>query len=132
LLAAKIGGISRDSCKAKEVVMSEETRPQPIQQFKETFAWLDESIIVEELKQRKDVIDALNAKGTIKVKVEFSEKPFWHSKKFWGGGVALIILVIDQFTATSLWTVALPAMVYVFGQGLADLGKNKPTPPTAP
>ncbi|MFC1968209.1 hypothetical protein ACFLVX_02310 [Chloroflexota bacterium] len=81
------------------------------------------------MQKRKDVIDALNEKGTIKVKIGFQEKPFWQSKRFWGGVIALIILIIGQVAGSEdLWKVALPVLVYIFGQGLADIGKNKPTP----
>ena len=108
--------------------MAEETRPQVVQEFQKTFGWVDESIIVEQVQKRKDVIDALNAKGIIKVKIGLQEKPFWQSKKFWGGVVALAILIVDQVTGADLWMVALPVLVYIFGQGLADLGKNKTIP----
>lgn len=106
--------------------MAQKATPQAIKEFQNTFAWIDESIIVAEAQKRPDVINTLNAKGTIKVKIGFNEKPFWHSKKFWGGIFALGIVIGDQFTGANLWTVALPALVYIFGQGLADLGKNKP------
>ena len=108
--------------------MAEEERPEFIQEFQKTFAWVNKSIIMEQVKKRKDVIDALNEIGTIKVKIGLQEKPFLQSKKFWGGVIALAILIGDQYTGVDLWMVALPALVYIFGQGLADLGKNKPTP----
>ena len=108
--------------------MAEEARPQVVQEFQKTFTWIDESIIVEQVQKRKDVIDDLNAKGIIKVKIGFQEKLFWQSKKFWGGVVALAILIVDQVTGADLWMVALPVLVYIFGQGLADIGKNKTAP----
>ena len=108
--------------------MAEEARPEFVQEFQKTFAWVNKSIIVEQVKKRKDVIDALNETGIIKVKIGLQEKPFWQSKKFWGGVVALAILIVDQVTGADLWMVALPVLVYIFGQGLADIGKNKPTP----
>ena len=106
--------------------MAEEVRTLDVKEFEKTFALLDDDVIVEQVQKRKDVIDALSKKGTIKIGLQ--EKPFWRSKKFWGGMVAFAILIADQYTQVNLWTVALPALVYVFGQGLADLGQNKTTP----
>ena len=111
--------------------MAQRIRPQTIKEFQKSVASLDESIIVEEVQKRRDVIEVLNAQGVIKVKIEGKEKPFWQSKKFWGGVIALAILLFDFFNPDpnkELWIVALPVLVYIFGQGLADLGKNKTIP----
>ena len=108
--------------------MAQEIRSQTIKEFQKSVASLDESIIVEAIQERRDVIEVLNAQGIIKVKIEGKEKPFWQSKKFWGGVIALAILIIDQYTVKELWRIALPVLVYIFGQGLADIGKNKATP----
>jgi len=93
-------------------------------------AQLDESVIADAVAStgRKDLKEALE-KIPIRVKLSPIEKPFWKSKKFWGGMVALVIMVLDAtppFEGVQLWTVATPFLVYIFGQGLADLGKNKP------
>lgn len=97
---------------------------------------LDETAIINaleeatEIREEKgfgvDLIEALKKKGII-VKVKFAEKPFYESKKFWGGIIALAILLIDPFFEYELWKAAMPALAYIFGQGLADLGKNRPT-----
>ena len=108
--------------------MAQRIRPQTIKEFQKSVASLDESIIVEEVQKRRDVIEVLNAQGVIKVKIEGKEKPFWQSKKFWGGMIALTILLVGYFIKQDLLPVAAPALAYVFGQGLADLGKNKATP----
>ena len=98
---------------------------------------LDETAIVNALEEATeirgkkgfgvDLIEAFKKKGII-VKVKFAEKPFYESKKFWGGVVALVIMLIDSvFPEHELWMAAMPALAYIFGQGLADLGKNRPT-----
>ncbi len=102
---------------------------------------LDETLIINALEKAAakrvekglgpDLMQSLKARG-IKVQITFSEKPFWKSKKFWGGVIALIILLVSTYVpaAADLWKVSLPALVYIFGQGLADLGKNRPQLPT--
>lgn len=60
---------------------------------------------------------------------EFAEKPFYKSKKFWASIIAVIIPVINQvfsleLDAQELVPIMAPALVYVVGQGMADLGKN--------
>lgn len=96
---------------------------EEIKQFEELMKSLDESIIVNTIQRagREDVLKALGKKPAE------SEKPFWESKKFWGGFIALIIMIADSTIYPGLWKAALPIMVYIFGQGLADLGKNKGT-----
>ena len=108
------------------------TQPvEPVKQFLET---ADEMVVVAaieaatQVRQQKgqgtDILDELETKG-IKVLTSALEKPFYKSKKFWGGMIALVILIIDAETGRELWKVAAAPLAYVFGQGLADLGKNK-------
>lgn len=105
--------------------------PNPdTEKLKDLLSKLDESIIANAVADsgREDLKEALEKKG-IKIKLTLIEKPFWKSKKFWGGIIALVIILLDPiFPDAELWQVALPILVYIFGQGLADLGKNKPTP----
>ena len=62
--------------------MAQGTRLQTIKESRKSVASLDESIIVEEVQKRREVIEVLNAQGVIKVKINGKEKPFWQSKKF--------------------------------------------------
>jgi len=112
------------------------------EQLVDLLADLDEALIIKALERAAekrmekglgpDLIEALRAKG-IKVRLVFAEKPFYKSKKFWGGVIALAIILADTFVPQELWRAALPALAYIFGQGLADLGKNRPgyLPPQA-
>ena len=57
------------------------------------------------------------------------EKKFYHSKKFWASIVAASIPMLNHYfgwdmEADKVMTIMAPLMAYVFGQGLADLGKN--------
>jgi len=104
------------------------------QQLIDFLVTADETVVVNAIekatqeRQRRgfgeDIIEALEKKG-VKVLTSPLEKPFYKSKKFWGGAIALVILLVDEFVTQDLWRVALAPMVYIFGQGLADLGKNK-------
>lgn len=104
------------------------------QQLIDLLETADETVVVnaiERVTQKrqtrglgKDIIEALEQKG-VKVLTSPLEKPFYGSKKFWGGVIALVILLVDEFVTQDLWRVALAPLVYIFGQGLADLGKNK-------
>jgi len=95
----------------------------------ELFSRLDEGVVVASLdatpKDRQDaIIDALKAHG-VNVPLSSEEKWWYQSKKFWAGTFAMVILVLGEIIEKDLFNVALPAMVYIFGQGLADLGKNR-------
>jgi len=90
---------------------------------------LDEAIILKAIEkadaQRTNrITDALVQNG-VNVPIRTTEKPFYKSKKFWGGAIALLILVCDRIFKLDIWVVAAAPLAYVFGQGLADLGKNK-------
>lgn len=71
----------------------------------------------------KDIIESLNKNG-IKVLTSPLEKPFYKSKKFWGGMIALIIILLDM-KWKGIWYAAIGPLTYIFGQGLADMGKNR-------
>lgn len=101
---------------------------------------LDETLIMQALEKAAarraerglgpDLIESLKSRG-IKVQPTFPEKPFRKSKKFWGGVIALIILLVSTYVpaAANLWKASLPVLAYIFGQGLADPGKNRPQLP---
>ena len=57
------------------------------------------------------------------------EKKFYHSKKFWSSLLATAIPMLNHYfgwdmDGEKVMTIMAPLMAYVFGQGLADLGKN--------
>ncbi len=100
-------------------------------QLEELLLELDDDIVVSAVQnafpkrqyQSKEIREKLSKQG-IKIPVGFGEKPFWRSKKFYGGVVALGFLVASHWSP-GLWELSLAPLVYIFGQGLADLGKNK-------
>jgi len=104
------------------------------QQLVDLMVSADETVVVKAIESAtqkrqskgmgKDIIEALEKKG-LKILTSPEEKPFYQSKKFWAGMLALAILIAGEFTGRDLWKVAAAPLVYVFGQGLADLGKNK-------
>lgn len=52
-------------------------------------------------------------------------KSIWQSKKFWMAICAAILTFADKMGGMDgLTEVAYPLMVYIFGQGVADLGKS--------
>lgn len=56
------------------------------------------------------------------------EKSIWQSKKFWvtlAGIVVALLSKVFNLEACELMQVLAPLFAYIFGQGLADLGKNK-------
>lgn len=57
------------------------------------------------------------------------EKKFYHSKKFWASVIATAVPMLNYYFGWGMdgdhvMTMMAPLMAYVFGQGLADLGKN--------
>ncbi len=56
------------------------------------------------------------------------EKSIWQSKKFWvtlAGIVVALLSEVFNLDANELMQVLTPLIAFVFGQGLADFGKNK-------
>ncbi len=56
------------------------------------------------------------------------EKSIWQSKKFWvtlAGIVVALLSKVFNLDANELMQVLVPLIAYIFGQGLADFGKNK-------
>lgn len=58
-----------------------------------------------------------------------SEKPFWHSKKFWASLIAALVPGLNftfglGLAVEEVSTIVIPIVGYVVGQGMADLGKN--------
>ena len=56
------------------------------------------------------------------------EKSIWQSKKFWvtlAGIVVALLSKVFNLDANELMQVLVPLFAYIFGQGLADFGKNK-------
>ena len=47
--------------------MAKEVRTPDVKEIEKIFGLLDEDVIVEQVQKRKDVIDALSKKGTIKI-----------------------------------------------------------------
>jgi hypothetical protein len=104
------------------------------QQLVDLLSAVDETVAVKAIERAtqerqekglgKDIIDALAEEG-IKVLTRPIEKPFYKSKKFWGGAIAFVILMADEYLKVGLWKAAAAPLGYIFGQGLADLGKNK-------
>ena len=114
--------------KVKGEVMKEHKAQE--EQLVDLLVELDEGVVMSALKRASeerrrrglsDLIETLRKEG-IKVAIVPKEKPFWKSKKFWGGVVAFIIfLVLPEH-----WNAAIPFLVYIFGQGIADIGKYRP------
>ena len=58
------------------------------------------------------------------------EKRFWQSKKYVTSVIAVIIPILNkvfgwELDIVEISSILVPAIVYVFSQGIADFGKNK-------
>ena len=57
------------------------------------------------------------------------EKQFWKSKKFWASVAAVLIPMSNHFLGwnmdhNAIVTMMASMIAYIFGQGMADMGKN--------
>jgi hypothetical protein len=61
-----------------------------------------------------------------------TEKQFWKSKKWWAAVVAAVLPIVNKVLGfdldpSELVLVSTPLVGYILGQGVADIGKNKPS-----